>query len=200
MTLSKGKFLDRLVVLAIEVVLMVAATRTGVAAPTNQPDTPAMIQWKALIPSIEEILNHTDFKCPIERRHIDILDASDFRGGGTSAALVDHCPGGAYTDWIVVMRLEGGLPVLARFRDAKGKVIEREFAQGASVMHAIDVKLMPDDGAIYDETSDNDGTGRIVQCSVNAYVWKATTKTFDWDAQLTKKATQEYCSSLKKQR
>jgi hypothetical protein len=66
--------------------------------------------------------------------HIESVDAADLTGDGLSYALVDFCPGGAYTDWIVAMQLEGGKPVPLRFRKAKGEVLDLGFAQGASVI------------------------------------------------------------------
>ncbi len=128
--------------------------------------------------------------------HVEIVDASDLTDSRLSYALVDFCPGGAYTDWIVAMRLERGQPVLARFRKANGEVLDPEFAQGASVMHSADVTLVPEKKAVYEVFSDNDGAGHLAKCGAKAYVWNANSKTFDWNAQLTKQATRSYCRSL----
>jgi hypothetical protein len=127
--------------------------------------------------------------------YIEIVDASDLDGDGLSYALVDFCPGGAYTDWIVAMQLEGGKPVPVRFRKANGEVLNVEFAQGASVMHTVDAKLVPEKKAIYDMFSDNDGAGHLVKCGVKAYVWNASAKAFDLNAQLSKQASRSYCQS-----
>jgi hypothetical protein len=57
------------------------------------------------------------------------------------------------------MQLENGKPVPPRFRNANGEVLDLGFAQRASVMHTLDVKLVPGKKAIYDLFSDNDGAG-----------------------------------------
>ena len=174
---------------------MLTVAYAGALPSPRKPDSPAMVQWKALVPAIRAVLNHSGFNCPGDRMHIEIVDAADPTDSRLSYALVDFCPGGAYTDWIVAMQLERGQPVLARFRKANGEVLDPEFAQGASVMHSVDVKLVPEKKAIYDVFSDNDGAGHLAKCGAKAYVWNARSKTFDWKAQLTKQATRSYCRS-----
>jgi hypothetical protein len=176
-------------------IFVLTVTYAGASPPRRKPDTPAMVQWKALTPAIQAVLTRSGFNCPGDRMHIEIVDASDLAGDGLSYALVDFCPGGAYTDWIVAMQLEGGKPAPVRFRNANGDVLDLGFAQGASVMHTVDVKLVPEKKAIYDMFSDNDGAGHLVKCGVKAYVWNASAKAFDWNAQLTKQATRSYCRS-----
>jgi hypothetical protein len=127
--------------------------------PPRKPDTPAVAQWKAPIPVIQGVLTRSGFNCPGDRINVEIVDASDLSEDGLSYALVDFCPGGAYTDWIVAMQLENGKPVPPRFRNANGEVLDLGFAQGASVMHTVDVKLVPGKKAIHDLFSDNDGAG-----------------------------------------
>jgi hypothetical protein len=126
---------------------------------------------------------------------IAIIDASDLTGDGLSYALVDFCHGGAYTDWIVAMQMERGKPIPARFRKANGEALDVEFGQGASVMHTVDAKLVPEKKAIYDMFSDNDGAGHVVKCGVKSYAWNASAKAFELNAQLTKQASRTYCQS-----
>jgi len=68
------------------------------------------------------------------------------------------------------MRLEGSEPVLGSFRKANHKV-DLEFAQGSSVMHGKDVKLVPEKGAIYDISWDNDGMDTPEPCSCKSASW-----------------------------
>jgi hypothetical protein len=131
--------------------------------------------------------------CPGNRGNIQIVDASDPGADGLSYALVDFCPGGAYTDWIVAMQIEAGKPVLSRFRKADGATLDVGFASGASVMHAVDAKLVPEKKAIYDIFADNDGSGGLARCGVRAYVWNPRLKAFQANAQLSREATQSYC-------
>ena len=161
---------------------------------TPAPGTPVIVQWKALIPTIRDVLTQTGHKCPGYRIHIEIVAASDLTGDGLSYALVDFCPGGAYTDSIVAMQMDHGKPVPARLRKANGEVLDGvEFGQGASVMHALDAKLVPEKKAIYDMFTDNDGAGHLVKCGLKAYVWNASAKAFDLNPQLTRQASQSYC-------
>jgi hypothetical protein len=70
------------------------------------------------------------------------------------------------------------------------------FAQGAFVMHTTDAKLVPEEKAIYDIFSDNDGEGHVAKCGVKAYVWNGSAKAFDLNAHLSRKASRRYCRSL----
>jgi hypothetical protein len=165
-------------------------------------DNPALARWRSLIPAIESVLSQQpEDSCPGDRMHVDPVDAADF--DGTSFALMDFCPGGAYTDWIVAMQLDAGKPVTVQFRKHKRK-IDLGFAQGASVLHGKDVKLVPEKHAIYDISYDNqaiEGTDQVqmARCAVDAYVWNVKSNSFDWSAQLTKEATRSVCNSLRQQ-
>jgi hypothetical protein len=176
-------------------VFVLTGTYAGALLPPPKPDTPAMVQWKALIPTIRDVLTQSGLNCPGDRMDIAIVDASDLAGDGLSYALVDFCPGGAYTDWIVAMQMEQGKPIPARFRKANGEALDVGFGQGASVMHTVDAKLVPEKKAIYDMFSDNDGAGHLVKCGVKSYVWNASAKAFELNAQLTKQASRTYCQS-----
>jgi hypothetical protein len=78
-------------------VFVLTGTYAGALPPPPKPDTPAMVQWKALIPTIRDVLTQSGLNCPGGRMDIEIVDASDLTGDGLSYALVDFCPGGAYT-------------------------------------------------------------------------------------------------------
>lgn len=162
-----------------------------------KPDTPDVIEWKQRMPAIQRLLDKDpQFHCPTPHSRADILDASGTASDGLSVALVDWCAGGAYTDWIVALRLKDGRPVLAEFRDDKGKPIPNGFAQGASVMHSVDVKLVPEKNAIYTSFWDNNSQGKLAQCSVKAYVWTAKSETFDFNERLSHITQSAYCSAL----
>lgn len=153
--------------------------------------------WQALIPAIENVLTTNGTTCPGQRLQVGIKDAADL--AGNSVALVDFCPGGAYTDWIVAMRLENGQPVPARFRKDNGKPADIGFAEGASVMHGMDAKLVPEKNAIYGIQWDNDESMHLKRCAVTAYVWNAKGKTFDLNPDLSKEAQSSYSKTLQEQ-
>ena len=164
-------------------------------ARVKKPDSPSVVEWKAMLPRIESILEESP--CP-RRPSYGVVDAFGTKGNELSVALVDACQGGAYTDEIVAFRLEHGQPVLAEFRDAKGKHVANSFLNGASVMHSVDIRLVPEKKAIYDMSADSDRNGRpAAKCNVKAYVWNAGSRTFDLDSQLSKSAGQEYCRRMR---
>jgi hypothetical protein len=164
---------------------------------TIKPDSPALAQWKARLPSVQKTLEESDEENCRGAPPAGIVDAFGTSGDAVSVALVAFCTGGAYTDSITAMRMDQGKPVLARFRDARGKNVEIEFLDGASAMHTVGVKLVAEKKGIYSYFADNDSEGKPAQCGVKAYVWNGRSRTFDLDPRLSKTASAEYCRSLR---
>lgn len=167
--------------------------------PSTPPGSPVIAKWQALIPKIETLFQRRGYKCPAppQESQIGIVDAVDFHDG-TSIALVDWCHGGAYTDWIVAMRLEGDEPEVSRFIKPNGVVEDVGFLQGASVMHGADVKLAPEKNAIYQIQWDSDQELHL-SCGCGAYVWNRKMRAFMLNAQLSKQVTRTYCQKVKQQ-
>jgi hypothetical protein len=181
--------------------LLIFSVAVGVTQQRPQEPHPAVTKWQALIPRIKNVLARQGhgYECP-RQWAIGILDAADFPSADhVSVALVDWCAGGAYTDWVVAMQLENDQPVLSRFRGANGEVLDLGFGQGASVMHGLDVKLVPEKSAIYGMSWDTDECLHLTSCAVNAYVWNSKDKAFGFDSQLTTQNTESYCQELQKQ-
>jgi len=165
-------------------------------AGTVKPESPAMAQWRLLAPAIQKTLEESDEQNCRGAPPAGIVDA--FAGNdGLSVALVDFCGRGAYTDAIVVMRMDHGEPVPAKFRDAKGGKVRNGFSIGASVMHSVSVRLVAEKKAVFDSFADSDAEGKPDKCGVKAFVWNARNKTFDLNLQLSKSASAEYCRSLR---
>ncbi len=158
-------------------------------------------KWRTMLPKIKSILEAQGSSCEPGSVRASVLDAADFLG--TSFALIDVCPLGAYTELIDAMRRDGNQPVSARFR--KGRhTVAIGFSRGASVMHGKDVKLVPEKRAIYDISWDNDGTDsagtvKLHKCLVDAYIWNSKAGVFDYDPKLTAQATRSYCHELANQ-
>ena len=152
---------------AVTILLLVCSTGLTQQQLTK-PHAAAIAKWQALVPVIDTVLAKHNLKCHGEWE-TSIVDAIDISSDDTSIALVDWCNGGAYTDWIIAMNLEGDRPVLSRFRNANHQIEHVEFASGSSVMHSIGVEL------------------------VKAYVWNKKTRTFRLDIALSKHATQSRC-------
>jgi hypothetical protein len=169
-------------------------------ARTVKPENPAVAEWEGRTSSIQKSLEESDEQNCRGAPPAGIVDAFGVGTDELSVALVNFCGRGAYTDYIVVMRMDRGKPVLAKFRDAKGKKVENGFARGASVMHSVDVKLVPERKAIYDSFANNDAEGRPDKCGVKAYVWNTRNKTFDLNLPLSKSASEEYCRSLREKK
>ena len=162
-----------------------------------KPDSPAVALWRPLAPSIQRRLEERDENC-VGAPAAGIVDAFGMSDDALSVALVDFCGRGTYTKSIVAMRLDHGKPVLAKLRDAEGKIVEKEFASGASAINTVDVKLVAEEKAIYDLFAQNDSNGKLAKCEVKAYVWNGKSQTFDLDSRLSKTMSAEYCRSLRK--
>jgi hypothetical protein len=185
----------------IWVLLIAIWLTTGLSAQVSsrprKPDSPAVVQWKARTPAIEKALSRDKF-FGVPEWPVAVVDAFGGSDDKLSVVLVVCGHGGAYSDAIVALRLERGQPVLAKLRDAKGKHVENGFLIGASVMHSVDVKLVPEKKAIYDMYSESDSDGRpAAKCGVKAYVWNSKSRTFDLDTRLSRTASEDYCRSLR---
>jgi len=166
----------------------------------QKSDTTAVALWLARKPAIERALAGDEYFCHGERP-MTVVDAFGTREDPPSVALVDDCQDGAYTDRIVAMWLERGIPVAARIRDGNGKPVPNSFLHGASVMHSRDVKLAPGSKAIFDLFNDGDQTGSsAAQCGVKAYVWNPPSRTFDLDKRLSNTESRKYCKTLRQQK
>jgi hypothetical protein len=146
--------------------------------------------WELLMPKIRAELERNNHQCDNDWK-IGIIDLADVTGDGVLEAVVDYCNGGAYTDWLVLMRLEKGKPVIARERMQDGRYANAEGASGSSVMHSASFELHPEQHAIYNIVMDlehEDERGRMVpeEHTVDVSVWNPKTRTFDWNAKLSK--------------
>lgn len=153
-------------------------------------------KWHALAPEIEEVIRRQYKDCPGGNIHVGIFDAAKFPSDGPEVALVDYCAGGAYTDWILPMQLENSKPVLSKTRQKDGTLTTFDFASGSSAMNTGDVRLVPEDKAIYSIEYHTDGCTLLVNCRVTAFVWNAESGNFTSDAPMTAQATQGYCRSV----
>jgi hypothetical protein len=106
------------------------------------------VDWKKLIPAIREVLK--DDSQPEEKNEgLYVRSEVDITGDGIPEALVNLGRGGAYTDYLAIMRLQNGRPVAAMFKEPNGKTLPLGFAEGASVRNTITVKLRPESHAVF---------------------------------------------------
>jgi hypothetical protein len=174
--------------------LVCVAPAAQLPTPAHQPPSPAVSQWNQNKEAVERVLGTQGYDPPLS---VDIVDAFADNDHNLSVALVATGQGGAYTDEIVALRLERGVPVVARFRDAHRKPVPNAFLRGASVMHSKNVKLMPENRAVVDCSAESDSDGKPATCDAKAYVWNSRAKTFDLNRVLSKTISVEYCRELK---
>jgi hypothetical protein len=157
------------------------------------------VDWEGLIPAIEPVLQKAFSGGDVhvgEPRPIGIYAKADLTGDGIEEALVSLGTGGAYTDFLTLMRMDNGKPVLARYKSKDGKPCCELIMTGASVRHGFGVKLLPEQHAIYFGSTTTDDSGKMDSCSVAAYQWNPHTKTFDLNRRLSKTVEKDYCRSL----
>jgi len=95
------------------------------------------VDWRTLIPSIRRVLKQ-EFRDQVDiesNYQIRVLETADITGDGVPEAVVTLGVVGASSDCVTLVRLDGGRPRVARFRDWKGKVFTVVFPEGASAMH-----------------------------------------------------------------
>jgi len=157
----------------------------------------ADFDWKSLIPQIRKVLNQTFPGEGIEEHYnIAIYGTGDVTGDGIPEAIVYVGTGGASTDEVVLMRLESGSPVVAKFRGKNGTIQTPTFLRGASVTHSDDFELVPEKHAVYSMSSMTDSEGRLAKCGVIAYRWNPSSKTYDWNKVLSAQLKQKVCPKV----
>ena len=155
------------------------------------------VDWRRLVPQIREVLNRSVPGERIEETYkIQIYGTGDVTGDGIPEAIVYLGTGGASTDEVMLMRLEGGSPAVARFRQKDGSLQTPTFLRGASVTHSDDFRLVPKNRAVYSVSMKSDSEGYLANCTVTAYRWNASTKTFDWSRTLTTRIRKEACPKV----
>lgn len=173
----------------------------GQTAPQPNPEDMKRY-WQVLVPSLPSALKQSFPNCCIEPSYsppwnghypVRIVQTADITGDGVPEALVYLGEGGAYTDYVTVMRIEGGKAVVALFKEANGKVSTRIFLQGASVKHGESVRMLPDKHAIYAMSTSADDYGKQTECGVGAYQWDAQHRLFVWGKLLSKQIGKTEC-------
>jgi len=177
---------------AVIVTVLFSAAGISQQQPTKPHDA-AMDKWRAMIPAIENVLKGHDLHCdyPGGPWAPSIVDAADFPSADhMSAALVDWCNGGAYSDAILAVNLQDGKPVLSRFLNANNQEQNVGFVSGSSVMHSVGVKLVPAKNALFESYCDYAESEGVFHCKDTAYVWNPTARAFKLDGKLSRQFTQ----------
>jgi hypothetical protein len=169
------------------------------SAQKDRPSASQSVDWKALTPKIQQALGEAYDKCFAEQRWIEVVQTGDVNADGVPEALVQFCHMGAYTSEAALLQLENGKPVLSKFHDQNQKPTFPTFLQGASVRNGEDVKLAPEQHAVYAIHWHTGDEGALETCAVEAYVWSAKASTFDYDAGASKEIEKRECRRLAEQ-
>ena len=164
-----------------------------------QNPSPPSVDWKTATPQIQATLGDTYLLCNRSSRNIEIGQTADITGDGIPEAVVAYCRQGPYTSNVVLMMLENGKPVLARFRSSKGKPVNPTFLAGASVSDGEGVKFLPVRHAFYDIQWHIDKNMKMEGCTVDAYVWNPGNSTFDQSESVSKEIAATECTHLREQ-
>jgi hypothetical protein len=168
-------------------------------AQKDRPSASQNVDWKALTPQIQQALGDAYDKCFAERRWIEVAQTGDVNGDGVPEALVQFCHMGAYTSEATLLQLKNGKPLVSKFRDQNRKPVLPTFLQGASVRNGEDVKLAPEQHAVYAIHWHTGDEGVLETCAVEAYVWSAKASTFDYDAGASREIEKRDCRRLAEQ-
>ncbi|HET9318850.1 MAG TPA: hypothetical protein VFO27_03715 [Bryobacteraceae bacterium] len=150
-----------------------------------------------MIPEIRALLQKEFPDQRIEAHYaITIVATGDITGDSVPEALVTLGDGGAYTDEVTLVRMEGHNPVAAVFRQKDTKVSCMVFVQGSSVRHGDTVEMKPERQAIYAGHWSTDDAGKVNGCYVEAYRWHAKTRTFNLNEMLSGEIGREFCRKV----
>lgn len=160
----------------------------------NPPST--AVDWDSLMPKIQTALAAMQEHCLGDPPDLDIMQTGDLTGDGSTVALIG-CPEGAYMRLMVVVRIEDGKPMIAKFRDEHGKATDQNLMDGASVMHGAATLLVPEQHAVLQLNWDSEES-QPFQCVGTGYVWNAQSKTFDENPKVSNPLVEIECRKEQK--
>ena len=105
----------RMTVLALGFTLLLSSQTGSIPRPQSMAD------WQRMIPAVREALKAQFPDQRIEGPYpVEILRVADITADGVPEALVFFGVGGAFTSQLTLIRVEGGKPVVALFKDRAG--------------------------------------------------------------------------------
>ncbi len=160
--------------------------------------------WSQLLPEIRTILKNAFVNHPeivVERMgKINIQETTDITGDGVPEALVWLGDGGAYVLRDILMKLEGGKPVVVSIREKDRKTILADFIDGSSVRNGHDILLLSDKRSIAQGSyMTDDSFHKLESCSVSAYEWNSKNNLFVFSQKLSSETAQSYCDKVKEE-
>ncbi len=157
--------------------------------------TPRDIDWKKSIPAIRNYF-HSQRGAVIEEQYpLRIYKTGDINGDGISEAIVDLGWTGPYagsSTFMELMMVENNKLIAADSMNGHGGPIPLEYMVGSGSNTITDIDLLPSKNAVYESIKSTDKPARNF-CSVNAYQWNPTTKTFDFNQKLSDEIKVNVC-------
>lgn len=148
--------------------------------------------WEEKVDSIDTLIRAA-FPGNVNRGTVHVRETVDLTGDGKEEALVSFGVGGAYTEWLLLVRLENNEPVLAKYRRQDRSEAIAEFARGASVKNGITVEFHEGHHAVSSLEYSVSDELEIRTCGGKTYRWNETTELFEFDADLTAEIAAAYC-------
>ncbi len=119
----------------------------------------------------------------------------DLTGDGVPEAIVDGNGGNNGVSFILQKNSNGTISVLNQ-KNKDGTINHIQLVFVGRVMVSERFELLPQERGFYTASLSNDGEEGVFRCNdvgVNAYVWNASTKLFEWNQSLTSKYTLQVC-------
>jgi hypothetical protein len=171
--------------------------------PHRFPQT--LADWQTLLPSVEKALQVQFGEHEVEGPYgVGIYGVGEVTGDGTSQALVSFGVPGASTTPFTLVRMQAGKPVVAQFKDRRGKIGPMTFVEGASVMHSDTVRLLTKEHAlctlqVFFTSGGPDEGQKVQKCGGEAYQWNPATAVFQYSQSLTDRLTQDLCRKVREE-
>lgn len=167
----------------------------GCAGVVVASDAAAPADWKTMLPMVQVAVRHEFPKVASQAHYPAAITKTVDVAPGLQVALVDLGTGG-YAEEMTVMRLEGNIPVAARFKGRDEKVAPKMFLSGTTENEGGALNVVPADHAVFAGHWEKKGKKMKMSCGGEAYQWDEKAKNFGYAKKLTKQMTKEYCQTV----
>ncbi len=139
--------------------------------------------WNAPALNVTDVLKRAFPETDVGGRgSVSIEEQVDITGDGIPEAFVALGTGGASVEYLSLLRMDNGTPVVSKVKDIDGIVGPLQLLQGAAVLHSSDIGTVPKEDIVYQrELSYSPEDGSISSCAVQAYRWDSAETLFVYD-------------------
>ncbi len=122
----------------------------------------------------------------------------DLTGDGIPEAIISGNGGNNSISFI--LRMENGKPLVTKMKQKNGSIVPIQLLELGRISGSMSYGILPSNDGFYTtafvrKTDNENDEGELV-CDremINAYVWKPSSRLFEWDANLTAKYISEVC-------